>query len=376
MIDNKKIGNLILKEREKNKLTQDQLASQLYVTRQAVSKWERGITMPDYEVLLELCKIFNLTPNEIIAGERKEAANAEYIDNIAIDVLKNTTQKIKRIIKFFVSIILILILLFLSYYFILTFNRFQIYKISGSSKNFQILNSLAIVSNESIYLKLEKIISTTKQPDFVEFYFIEDGQKNMIYKTNQDNILIIQNIGYNEYFNNGNFKEALNNLYLDVYYYDNDKENLKIETIKLKVNKLYANNNLTLEKHEIISDDKESNEGKKNENVPIKVKTLFKINENGEYVLNLKNKQKDITLIYSISANCFLVSEKSNQIIEEYTYWFNTKQLTYNLINNSNILSESIYTLDKVTCISGDCSTHAKKYEYFIKEYFNNYCMQ
>lgn len=43
MLDYKKVGNLIVKERQKINLTQEKLGEMLYVTRQAVSKWERGL---------------------------------------------------------------------------------------------------------------------------------------------------------------------------------------------------------------------------------------------------------------------------------------------------------------------------------------------
>ncbi len=45
MLDSKKIGKFITEEREKLNLSQEQLAEKIYVTRQAVSKWERGILL-------------------------------------------------------------------------------------------------------------------------------------------------------------------------------------------------------------------------------------------------------------------------------------------------------------------------------------------
>lgn len=371
MIDNKKIGKFILKEREKRNMTQDQLANQLYVTRQAVSKWERGITMPDYEILLNLCNIFNLTPNEIIAGERKKEENAEYIDNITIDVLKSSSQKVKRLILIFLIIIFTLVLLFLSYYFFSTFNKFHIYKISGESENFRVINSLAIISNESLYLKLEKVTSDLTSLSYIELYYLENNEKNMIYKTNQDNVLIAQNKGYNEYFKNYNMRSALSNLYLDVYYYDD--ETLKIETIKLEITKLYANNNLIFEETEQISEEKDNNKKGKNEFIPSKIEALFQVNENNEYVLRYKENNKNISIVYSVDAKCFSVSEQSGDLVEEFFYWINTKQMTYTLIKNTDIISDSIYDFDTVSCLSENCSNHIAKYNYFIETYINEY---
>lgn len=52
--------------RKKHDFTQDDLAKKLNVSRQAVSKWETGTTIPDIEVLLKLSKLYGLTINEII----------------------------------------------------------------------------------------------------------------------------------------------------------------------------------------------------------------------------------------------------------------------------------------------------------------------
>lgn len=52
--------------RTSHNYTQDDLAQKLNVSRQAVSKWETGTTIPDLSVLLKLSKLYGLTINEII----------------------------------------------------------------------------------------------------------------------------------------------------------------------------------------------------------------------------------------------------------------------------------------------------------------------
>lgn len=52
--------------RKKHGLTQEQLAEELSVSRQAVSHWECGAAMPDLAVLLTLSKIYKMTINEIL----------------------------------------------------------------------------------------------------------------------------------------------------------------------------------------------------------------------------------------------------------------------------------------------------------------------
>ena len=58
----------IIKLRNDINLTQEQLADKLGVTRQAVSKWESGQSMPDVEKLIQLSKLFRVTTDELLNG--------------------------------------------------------------------------------------------------------------------------------------------------------------------------------------------------------------------------------------------------------------------------------------------------------------------
>ena len=57
--------------REKNKLTQDQMAERLMVTRQAVSRWENGDTQPNTDTLRILSKEFNVSINTLLGSPRR-----------------------------------------------------------------------------------------------------------------------------------------------------------------------------------------------------------------------------------------------------------------------------------------------------------------
>ena len=71
-MDPKQIGKLIHELRIKSKYTQKELADQLLVTSQAISKWENGRGIPDIEMLQKLSEIFEIDIAELLAGERKE----------------------------------------------------------------------------------------------------------------------------------------------------------------------------------------------------------------------------------------------------------------------------------------------------------------
>ena len=69
-MEQEKIGKFILKLRKEKALTQQQLASKLGITDRAISKWENGINLPDASLMLELSKIFDISVNELLSGEK------------------------------------------------------------------------------------------------------------------------------------------------------------------------------------------------------------------------------------------------------------------------------------------------------------------
>ena len=63
--------DIIFELRKKNKLSQDELAKKVMVTRQAVSRWENGETIPNTETLKLLSKEFNVSINTLLGSPRK-----------------------------------------------------------------------------------------------------------------------------------------------------------------------------------------------------------------------------------------------------------------------------------------------------------------
>ncbi len=63
--------NIILELRTKKGMSQDELAEKVFVTRQAVSRWETGKTIPDTETLKLLSKLFDVSINTLLGSPRK-----------------------------------------------------------------------------------------------------------------------------------------------------------------------------------------------------------------------------------------------------------------------------------------------------------------
>lgn len=66
-----KTNEIILELRTKNGLSQDELAEKIYVTRQAVSRWENGETVPNIDSLKLLSKLFDVSINTLLGSPRK-----------------------------------------------------------------------------------------------------------------------------------------------------------------------------------------------------------------------------------------------------------------------------------------------------------------
>ena len=66
------IGNRISRCRQNRNMTQEELAGRIGVTPQAVSKWERGQSVPDTILLADLCQILNVTAGYLLGIERQQ----------------------------------------------------------------------------------------------------------------------------------------------------------------------------------------------------------------------------------------------------------------------------------------------------------------
>lgn len=65
------VKDVLFELRKKNDLTQDELAEKLFVTRQAVSRWESGETTPNIETLKMLSKLYDVSINTLLGSPRK-----------------------------------------------------------------------------------------------------------------------------------------------------------------------------------------------------------------------------------------------------------------------------------------------------------------
>ena len=97
-MDQLKIGKFIADCRKRKNLTQMQLAEKLGITDKAVSKWERGVAMPDTLIMLELCDILGISVNELLSGEKIDMENNnQKTEQLLLDMAKELEKKNKTI---------------------------------------------------------------------------------------------------------------------------------------------------------------------------------------------------------------------------------------------------------------------------------------
>ena len=69
-----KIGSFIRELRKEQGLTREQLAEELGVSNRSISRWENGVNMPDFDLVIALANFFGITVGELLDATRKEAA--------------------------------------------------------------------------------------------------------------------------------------------------------------------------------------------------------------------------------------------------------------------------------------------------------------
>lgn len=97
-MDTVKIGKYIAQKRKNLGLTQRDIAEQLGMSDKSVSKWERGVCLPDVSVYMELCQIIGISLNEFIAGEDIEQVELqEKSEQNILDVTEDGNYKKRRL---------------------------------------------------------------------------------------------------------------------------------------------------------------------------------------------------------------------------------------------------------------------------------------
>ena len=114
IVDLIKIGKYIAGKRKELGLTQRQLADKLGMSDKSISKWERGICLPDVSVFLDLCQILGISINEFLAGE--DIVHEDLIQKSEENIIGIATEnkKKQKLLKKIICLLLVISILAIS----------------------------------------------------------------------------------------------------------------------------------------------------------------------------------------------------------------------------------------------------------------------
>lgn len=75
------IGEKLYELRKSKNLSQEEVAEKLNVTRQTVSKWETNQSTPDFDKIIPLCELFEISSDELLTGKKKDESEESYNQN-------------------------------------------------------------------------------------------------------------------------------------------------------------------------------------------------------------------------------------------------------------------------------------------------------
>ena len=103
----------IKKLRKIKGFTQEELASKLNVTRQTISKWEKGYSVPDAEILENLAEIFETNVSQLLGGTINQSASGDMVAEQLSRINEQLVIKNRRTRRIWKTIGIIILIIFI-----------------------------------------------------------------------------------------------------------------------------------------------------------------------------------------------------------------------------------------------------------------------
>lgn len=213
-MNQEKVGKLIAKMRKQKDLTQRQLGEMVGVGFRAVSKWERGQTMPDISIINELSEVLGITSDELLKGELISKEDKLELSTTDIDSNLNKKSNKRKILLLLIPILLIV---FIVVILIIKNNNQKVeeYTIKSLEPNEYLVEGAIKVEGSDLIIKLDKI-------EFQDYNFLKIVIKDYQYSVSLDEKFVLgvgttneyknleDNISIDEFFNNFviNYKDS------------------------------------------------------------------------------------------------------------------------------------------------------------------------
>lgn len=341
--DKNKIGKFLKELREEKHLTQYELADMIPIGREAISKWERGTSAPSKSSIIRLSGIFEVPVEEILSGSELEPNN-----NLIIE-LYDDKNKLQKIIKILIGIILAFIILICIYIFLNTYNSIKIYTISCDSNDVLITNGIFVTTKDKIYFNLGAIQNKENITN-LKLYYQDNQADKLIYESDDNKIIIYDYYGYDGCFDTSNINTIVNNLYLEISF----KETIEIKKVKLNVKKDFSNN------YKYFFNKKRKNKVEekdiKSEILNIK-KIKEKIKNNNIYQNYVINVVEEANLI-----NVFLDSQEEKI---EWNYYNTNDFLDVKIYKDNQLINSFYKSNDELFCNIQNCTKKEKLVDEF-----------
>lgn len=339
-IDNEKVGKFIENLRKEKGLTQQDLADILSVSNQAVSKWEGGRNLPDIAIQRVICDTFNITMEELHAGER--------------DIKKrNKTKKIRKENKIFSIALMCIVpvMVFFVVYFIINFRALKIYY-----SNSQITNEENSIRANLLIFKLPRKLIIFINNIYPYNYEVKDSDLLDLKLYSGNKKLLNSSMIKNDVFE------------IDTLTFDpnNVKLILNIESVTGEKRKFQREVKLVKYTSNDRNDDKYKNKSLKFLSNDEIVKKLLK-----DGYINTENKvyekkiDKDNTLLrikYDLDHETIEILHVHNSYTEKIVVDYQLKifrTVVFNNNNTDNISEKYVFDLknEKNICEIGECAT-------------------
>ena len=140
------IGRKIAVYRKQMKLTQDQLGEKSSISGKTISKWERGISLPDVFMISKFCEMLNINIKELLSDKESENIISDNKYDKSNNFIKNKKHIYKKIIIAITTLILIIVCtIFLEY-----INYCYVFNINSHDDNF-LVNGYMILNNKKMF---------------------------------------------------------------------------------------------------------------------------------------------------------------------------------------------------------------------------------
>ena len=234
------LGKFIAKLRNEKKLTQEELAEKLFIDKRKISRWECGTSMPEFDMLIKLSEILDISLYELSICKRIEK---EGLTRRIINKFRNAKDykkyESKKLIKNIIVLILILLFIITISFTIEHYNTIGIYEINSLDDKYYIEGNYIYAKDFTLfYIKKFYIKSNNISYRNCEYEIYNNEARVLYISSNNDKQTDLKL--QNTYYETNNHKGIKNTANFKVKCTDKNNKTYNYN-FNIKLNKLYGN---------------------------------------------------------------------------------------------------------------------------------------